>query len=93
MAHDYDRNKDYVHRSMTLVMASERTPEAIREALDAGRTVAWAGKYLAGKEEHLRALFRACVELSPSHFSAVSHKSLRSRKAADNPKKRTSIET
>lgn len=71
VAHDYDRSKDYVHRSMTLVMASERTPEAIREALDAGRTVAWASKYLAGKEEHLRALFRACVELSPSHYTEV----------------------
>jgi len=34
---------------MTLVMAKERTPEAIREALNAGRTVAWASKYLAGK--------------------------------------------
>lgn len=71
VAHDYDRSKDYVHRSMTLVMASERTPEGIREALDAGRTVAWASKFLAGKEEHLRALFWACVELSPSHYTEV----------------------
>jgi hypothetical protein len=65
----YDTDKDYVHRSMTLVMAKERTPEAIREALDAGRTVAWASKYLAGKEEHVRALFEACVELNPSHYT------------------------
>ncbi|MDD5345731.1 MAG: Sb-PDE family phosphodiesterase [Proteiniphilum sp.] len=69
VAHDYDRNKEYVHRSMTLVMAKERTPEAIREALDAGRTVAWASQYLAGKEEHVRALFDACVELLPAHYT------------------------
>ncbi|HHU26915.1 MAG TPA: histidinol-phosphatase, partial [Bacteroidales bacterium] len=67
----YDTDRDYVHRTMTLVMAKERTPEAIREALDAGRTVAWASKYLAGKEEHVRALFNACVELKPPHYTEV----------------------
>jgi hypothetical protein len=54
---------------MTLVMAKDRTPESIREALKAGRTVAWASKYLAGKEENVRNLFNACVKLLPSHFS------------------------
>lgn len=68
VAHDYDMSKDYVHRSMTLVMAKERTPEAIREALEAGRTVAWASNYLVGKEENVRALFDASVELLPSHY-------------------------
>lgn len=67
--HDYDRSKGYVHRTMTLVMAKERTPESIREALNAGRTVAWASKYLAGKEENVKNLFNACVKLLPSHFS------------------------
>lgn len=69
IAHDYDRSKDYVHRTMTLVMAKSRTPEAIREALDAGRTVAWASKILAGKEEHVKALFDACVKVAPSHYT------------------------
>jgi hypothetical protein len=54
---------------MTLVMAKERTPEAIREALDAGRTVAWASKYLVGKEENVKNLFNACVKLLPGHYS------------------------
>jgi hypothetical protein len=67
--HDYDRSKEYVHRTMTLVMAKDRTPESIREALDEGRTVAWASKILAGKEEHVRNLFDACVQLMPSHFT------------------------
>jgi hypothetical protein len=60
---------EIVHRSMTLVFAEERTPESVREALEAGRTVAWASKYLAGKEEHVRNLFHACVELGPAFHS------------------------
>ena len=69
--HDYNLG-DIVHRSMTLVLARERTPEAVREALDAGRTVAWASKFLAGKEENVRNLFHACVELSPVFHSRTS---------------------
>ena len=61
VAHEYDLSKEYVHRTMTLVLAKERTAESIREALVAGRTVAWASKILAGKEEHVRALFDACA--------------------------------
>lgn len=69
VAHDYDLSKDYVHRTMTLVLAKERSAESIREALDEGRTVAWASKYLLGKEDNVRALFNACVELMPAHFT------------------------
>jgi 3',5'-nucleoside bisphosphate phosphatase len=71
VAHDYNLG-DYVRRSMTLVLAKGRTPEAVREALDAGRTVAWASKYLAGKEEHVRNLFHACVEMGPHFHSKTS---------------------
>ncbi|OQB31579.1 MAG: hypothetical protein BWY08_00369 [Bacteroidetes bacterium ADurb.Bin174] len=65
----YDLSEEYVHRTMTLVMVKERTPESVREALKAGRTVAWASKYLVGKEEHVKNLVNACVKLLPSHFS------------------------
>lgn len=65
----YDIKTDYVHRTMTLVFAKERSESSIREALEAGRTVAWASKYLAGKEEHVRGLFNASVELMPCHYS------------------------
>jgi len=68
----YDIDHDYIHRTMTLVFAKDRTESSIREALNAGRTVAWAGKYLAGKEEHVRNLFNACVELMPGHYSEVT---------------------
>jgi 3',5'-nucleoside bisphosphate phosphatase len=71
VAHEYDR-KDYVRRSMTLVMAKERTAESIREALEAGRTVAWASKYIAGKEENVRNLFNACVTMGPSYHSKTT---------------------
>lgn len=60
--HDYNLG-NYIHRSMTLVFAKDRTAESLREALEAGRTVAWASKYIAGKEEHVRNLFEACVEV------------------------------
>ena len=71
VAYQYDFSRDYIHRSMTLVIAKERTPESIREALEAGRTVAWASKILAGKEENVRALFEACVQLMPVHYTEV----------------------
>lgn len=64
--HEYNQG-EYYHRSSTLVFAKERTAESVREALDAGRTVAWSSKYLAGKEENVKALFDACVEIGPSY--------------------------
>lgn len=51
------------HRTMTLVFAKDRSIEAIREALLAGRTLAWSGNQLIGKEPHLRAMFDACVKV------------------------------
>ena len=67
IAHDYDIEREGVHRSMTLVMAKDRSAESIREALDAGRTVAWSSKYLVGKEEHVRDVFHASVSVSPKY--------------------------
>ncbi len=66
--HDYKLG-DHVHRTMTLVFARDRTPESVREALVAGRTVAWASKYIAGKEEHVRNLFMACIDMGPRFLS------------------------
>lgn len=67
--HTYDIEKDYVHRTMTLILTKDRSAESIREALNEGRTIAWASKYLAGKEENVRNLFNACVKFMPNHFS------------------------
>ncbi len=71
VAHDYNLG-DHVHRTMTLVFARERTAQSVREALEAGRTVAWSSKYIAGKEEHVRNLFNACVETGPGFLSKNS---------------------
>jgi 3',5'-nucleoside bisphosphate phosphatase len=68
----YDINKDYVHRTMTLVLAKDRSASSIREALNEGRTIAWASKYLAGKEENVRNLVNTCVKIMPSHYSDIT---------------------
>ena len=65
----YDIDKDYVHRTMTLILAKDKSAASIREALNDGRTIAWASKYLAGKEENVRNLVNACVKIMPSHYS------------------------
>lgn len=57
-------NLKQYHRPMTLVLASERTEDAIREALFANRTIAWFGDNLAGKEEFLKAFFHAAVKIN-----------------------------
>ena len=82
VAHDYNLG-GYVHRSMTLVFAKDRSAESVREALDAGRTVAWASKYIAGKEEHVRNLFNACVELSDSYHKKGDRKYFEIRNNSD----------
>jgi hypothetical protein len=65
----YDIDEDYVHRTMTLILAKDRSAASIREALHDGRTIAWASKYLAGKEDNVRNLVNACVKIMPSHYS------------------------
>ncbi|MBE8723003.1 Sb-PDE family phosphodiesterase [Sphingobacterium pedocola] len=74
IAHDYDISRSGIHRTMTLVMARDRSAVSIREALEQGRTVAWSSNYLFGKEEHLRDLFYACVTLSPAYHHTASTK-------------------
>ena len=63
----YDMQKPYIHRTMTLVLSKDRSMKSIREALDAGRTIAWSSKYLAGKEEVLRPFVESCIEVLPAH--------------------------
>jgi hypothetical protein len=65
----YEYQLGNASRTMTLVLAREKTEAGVREALEARRTIAWSGKYLAGKEELLNNLFHACVKLKPAHFT------------------------
>jgi len=64
MAWDFQNGE---HRPMTLVFASEKTEKAIKEALLAGRTAVYNGKYLLGREEYLKAIFDASVRIATSY--------------------------
>lgn len=50
------------HRDMTLIFAKDKSDEALKEALRAGRTIAWADNILAGPEPLMRSFFRACIQ-------------------------------
>lgn len=50
-------------RTMTLVFATARTEEAVREALFSGRTAVYTGELLIGKEEYLSQIFQNSIEV------------------------------
>ncbi len=52
------------HRTVTLVFASSRTAESIREALQARRTVAWMNNTLIGRDEVLMPLIEASLTVT-----------------------------
>ena len=71
-------------RTMTLVFATDRTEEAVREALFSGRTVAYTDHMLIGKEEFLTPIFNGSVKIinddlefakGGTYFLQVSNKS------------------
>jgi hypothetical protein len=51
------------HRAMTFVLAKDKTPEAIKEALLARRTIVYWNNNLIGEEQYLRPLFDASIEI------------------------------
>ena len=51
------------HRTVTLVLAEERTAESIREALHANRTAAWKDNELIGREEVVVPLLEASLKV------------------------------
>ena len=54
----------HLGRNMTFILAKENTLEAVREALEAHRTIAYAYDQLCGEEELLKALFDASVKFT-----------------------------
>ncbi|MBC2839737.1 Sb-PDE family phosphodiesterase [Robiginitalea sp. SC105] len=60
---DWDYTEKGNHRAVTLVFARERSPESLREALFAGRTVAVFNELLVGREAYLLPLLKASVEV------------------------------
>ncbi|MCB9279801.1 MAG: PHP domain-containing protein [Lewinellaceae bacterium] len=56
------------HRPITLVMATGKTPESIKEALLAGRTIAWFNNLLIGKEEYVKPLVMASLKIKSATY-------------------------
>ena len=56
------------HRPVTLVFTTERTADSIKEALFAGRTVAYFQNILVGKEEHLVPLLNASLNVVEAEY-------------------------
>jgi len=51
------------NRPMTLVFAKARTPESLKEAMFAGRTLAYFDDMIAGKEEFAKPFFYECISI------------------------------
>ena len=58
------------HRPVTLVLAKERSADAIREALFARRTLVWFKNQLFGRDEHLQPLLRASISVVDARYLA-----------------------
>lgn len=56
------------HRPLTIVLAKERSPESLKQALFDGRTVAWINDDLIGREENVEQVVRACLRVEPSGY-------------------------
>jgi 3',5'-nucleoside bisphosphate phosphatase len=63
----YTRETD-LHRPLTLVFSREKSIPALREAMFAGRTVAWIQNTLAGSEQWLRPLLLESLEIDPPNM-------------------------
>lgn len=50
-------------RNMTLILAKDQSPEAIKEAMLARRTLAYSFGYIAGDEQLLKDFFKSCVSV------------------------------
>ena len=57
-------------RNMTLILATENTPEALREAIEARRTLAYSFGTIAGEEQLLKDLFTASIQTKVLHADA-----------------------
>lgn len=56
------------HRPMTLVFAKARTHEALKEALFAGRTLAYFRDMIGGKEEYAKPFFYQCIKVGKPYY-------------------------
>lgn len=55
-------------RPITLVFSKERSHDSIKEAMFAGRTLAYFNNMLAGKEEYARSFFNQCISIGRPYY-------------------------
>jgi len=67
---DWDYTEKGHDRPITLVFAKEKTPESLKEALFAGRTVAVYNSLLVGKKEYLVPLIKSCIVVEKATYIA-----------------------
>jgi histidinol phosphatase-like PHP family hydrolase len=58
----------YTNRPMTLVFAKARTHDALKEAMFAGRTLAYFRDMIAGREEYAKPFFYQCISVGKPYF-------------------------
>ncbi|UCG86833.1 MAG: PHP domain-containing protein [Gemmatimonadota bacterium] len=56
------------HRPVTLVFATERSAAGIKEGLEQGRTAAWFNNVLVGREEYVRPLVAASLNVKQATY-------------------------
>ena len=61
-------SQDYKNRPMTLVFAKERSYDSLKEAMFAGRTMAYFRDMLAGKEELASQFFYQCISVGKPFY-------------------------
>ncbi|MFN3521612.1 MAG: Sb-PDE family phosphodiesterase [Phenylobacterium sp.] len=74
------------HRTVTLVLAQEKSLPAIKAALQAGRTVAWYKSFLIGREAHVADVVRGALTMTvadPLANTAVTPVTLANSSPAD----------
>lgn len=67
------KEPEYTHRPMTLVFSKEKTSSGLKEAMFAGRTLAWFKNTLAGKEEYAKPFFYRCISVGKPYYDNVKN--------------------
>lgn len=80
------------NRPMTLVLAKERTEEAIKDALFNQRTLIYFYDTLMGKEDYLNKFFQESVEVGPIYYSSEKRNYLTIKNNSDVPFKLKKID-
>ncbi len=82
-SHYYDLENG--HRPMTLIFATERTEESIREALFEKRSIAWFDNKMAGPAHLLEKLFNASLNISKTDRMSGKSRIYKIKNIADFP--------